>query len=238
MPTDWDLVGQANSDEPAVANAARRRLLEPYCRPAWKYLAVAMRDPDKADELVQDFAVRFMRGDFRHVARGKGELGAYIKTALGHLVVEFHERERHWRAMQDLALLAEEPAAGYREPSTDGYRNAGLGALLDLAWQALERLQNERPDQPHYMVLRLHMLLEDESYEQLAGLLSRLLERQLTANAVAIRVHEARGHFAAALWSAASQVDGDADEVRAFLQDLGVWKHLTEFGLTDTGGSA
>ena len=42
-----------------------------HCGAAYRYLLGAVHDPDAADDLCQDFAVRFLRGDFRRADPGR-----------------------------------------------------------------------------------------------------------------------------------------------------------------------
>jgi hypothetical protein len=43
-----------------------------YHRAVHRYLLGALRDEDAAEELFQEFALRFVRGDFRWADRGRG----------------------------------------------------------------------------------------------------------------------------------------------------------------------
>jgi DNA-directed RNA polymerase specialized sigma24 family protein len=49
----------------------------------------AVRNPDTAGDLAQEFALRFLRGAFRHADPGRGRFRDYMKTALIHLVNDY-----------------------------------------------------------------------------------------------------------------------------------------------------
>ena len=48
-----------------AAASARRELIQRYGGAAYRYLLGALKSPEAAEELLQDFSLRFIRGDFR-----------------------------------------------------------------------------------------------------------------------------------------------------------------------------
>src|SRR5688500_14765658 len=82
ITTLWSVVGQAHGGATAgTASAARRVLMERYRGAAYRYLLGAVRSPDAADELFQEFALRFVRGDFRRADPDRGRFRDYVKAA-------------------------------------------------------------------------------------------------------------------------------------------------------------
>ena len=65
ISTPWTLVRLAHADAEAPAAHALRLLLQRYCGAAYRYLRGALRDEDAALDLLQEFVLRFLRGDFR-----------------------------------------------------------------------------------------------------------------------------------------------------------------------------
>ena len=65
IDTLWSMVRLAHDDQPEGVRAAQEAILERYGGAARRYLAGALRDSEAADEVFQDFALRFVRGDFR-----------------------------------------------------------------------------------------------------------------------------------------------------------------------------
>src|SRR5688572_23249466 len=134
IATRWTVVFQAHGQAATQAEAARHRLMLRYSGAAYRYLLGAVRDPDVAADLAQEFAVRFLRGDFRRADPGRGRFRDYVKRALVHLVTD-HHRARHAGPAQ-MAADAPEPAdtLGPDEPDfAGGWRQE----VLDQTWKAL-----------------------------------------------------------------------------------------------------
>src|SRR5262249_5868834 len=53
-----------------------------------------VRDPNTAEELAQEFALRFLRGDFRRASPQKGRFRNYLRTVLVHLVDDHHNERK------------------------------------------------------------------------------------------------------------------------------------------------
>ena len=68
MSTQWTMVFQAHSGDPDEAHIAASRLMCRYAGAVHRYLLKALKDPDAADELDQEFALRFLRGRFQAIA--------------------------------------------------------------------------------------------------------------------------------------------------------------------------
>ena len=104
MSTQWTLLAQAHAGTGNEAAEAQRRLMQRYCGAAYRYLLGAVKDADVAMDLCQDFAVRFLRGDFRRAAADRGRFRDYVKTSLRHMVTDFQRTrpgQRIWLAGSD-----------------------------------------------------------------------------------------------------------------------------------------
>ena len=76
-----------------------------YHRAVCEYLRRCVRDADGADELAQEFWLKFLRGAFDNAAPEKGSFRKYLRTALSHLATRA-------RAVRPAAPLpADAPAA-------------------------------------------------------------------------------------------------------------------------------
>ena len=80
IETQWTAVLRAHGPATDSARDVRDRLMLHYSGAAYRYLLGAVRDPDTAADLCQEFAVRFLRGDFRRAAP-KPESETYTVTA-------------------------------------------------------------------------------------------------------------------------------------------------------------
>src|SRR5689334_39542 len=92
--TMWTMVRQAHDQGSGTADSAQRILMDRYCAAVHRYLLGAIRDEEAADELFQEFALRFLRGDFRRTEAGKGRFRDYVRTVLIHLVNDHHRARR------------------------------------------------------------------------------------------------------------------------------------------------
>src|SRR5262245_49194788 len=113
ISTLWTLLQQAHAGPADAATSAQRLLMQRYLGSVYHYLLGALRDEAAAEELLQEFAARFLRGDFRRADPQRGRFRDYVKTALIHLVDDYHraERARPRPLPSDLAGPAQ-PAAG------------------------------------------------------------------------------------------------------------------------------
>ena len=99
ISTRWSVVFQAHAGPVDTAQAALRLLMQRYSGAVYRYLLGAVHDPDAAADLAQEFALRFLRGDFRRADPQRGRFRDYLKTALMNLVTDYY-RERQARPRQ------------------------------------------------------------------------------------------------------------------------------------------
>src|SRR5262245_9673578 len=94
ITTHWTLLAGAHSGGEEAAATARRELLRRYGGAAYRYLLGALRDRDAAEELSQEFALRFIRGDFRRADPARGHFRHFVKAALCNLIIDYRKRQR------------------------------------------------------------------------------------------------------------------------------------------------
>src|SRR5438874_6628061 len=82
IATRWTLLLQAHGVEEDARTAALAQLLPRYVAPAYYYLLCRVRDEGLAEELCQEFALRFLRGRFRHADPLRGRFRDYLRVAL------------------------------------------------------------------------------------------------------------------------------------------------------------
>ena len=108
ISTLWSVVCRAQGGAPQEAAEANRVLLERYGAAARRYLLGAVRDPEAADDLFQEFSLRLLRGDLSRADPGRGRFRHFVKGVLSHLIAD-HYRGRG--RTHQLAEGAPEPAA-------------------------------------------------------------------------------------------------------------------------------
>jgi RNA polymerase sigma-70 factor (ECF subfamily) len=196
ISTQWSMLRQAHRGPEDAAAVARQELMERYCGAVYRYLLSAVRDAHMAEDLAQEFALRFIRGRFRQADPGRGRFRDYVKTSLFHLVDDYRRQER--KQPRPVALgPGIEPAAQSRVPLDidQAFLDSWRAELLSRAWQALAALQ-QKTGQPFHEVLQLHVQHPDLKSPRMAQELTTRLQRPFTANSVRQTVHRAREKFA------------------------------------------
>src|SRR5947199_4759448 len=94
ISTVWADLYQAHGGEGGAVNPAFQRLLLRYSPAVYRYLLAAVRDPEAADELFQEFALRLVRGAFQRADPQRGRFRDFLKTALIHLVTDHLKGKR------------------------------------------------------------------------------------------------------------------------------------------------
>jgi RNA polymerase sigma-70 factor (ECF subfamily) len=218
ITTLWTVVRQAHAGDAGV-NQAQRLLLERYCGAVYRYLLASVRDRDVADELFQEFALRFVRGDFRNASPERGRFRDFVKTAVFHLIVDWQNR----RAKQRPVQLQEVPEVADQGtvPSEREFIESWRSEILSRTWQALEA-DSRASDQAYYRVLRFRADHPDQPSADLATQLSAEMGRAVTADWVRQTLRRARDRFADLLLDelAASLEDATPDRLEQELIDL------------------
>lgn len=174
ISTMWTALVRAHGGGPDADHQLLARLIERYQGAAYRYLTAATGDPDVAAELFQEFAVRFLRGDFRRASPDRGRFRDYLRTTLINLV---RRRPGVARPGPALAIEPDQLPADTEHPA-DGGDEAFLAhwrqSLLETAWKGLEEAERAGGP-PYFTVLRLRADRPDApSGELAAGLTERL----------------------------------------------------------------
>jgi RNA polymerase sigma-70 factor (ECF subfamily) len=222
ISTRWTLVFQAHQGQKSLVADAQQALMERYGGAVYRYLLGALRDPDAADEVAQEFALRFVRGDFHRAHPERGRFRDFVKTAVYHLIVDYQrQRQKQPHSLPcDSAFL----------PSTDSdvaeadrvFTERWREELLDRAWEALAAQQRES-GQRYYEVLRWRSEHPGTPAVRLAEELSARGE-PVTEVGVRQTLHRAREKFADLLLQevARSLETDDPDRLEQELIDLGL----------------
>jgi RNA polymerase sigma-70 factor (ECF subfamily) len=224
--TLWTLVSRANRREGTLVHDAQGRLLEQYGSAIRRYLIGALRDPEAADELYQEFAYRFLHGDLKGADAGRGRFRDFVKGVLFNLIAGYHKRKQRqpvqWSpgqpepAQEPLSIAAEDEAflASWRDE------------LLERSWAALARFEQEH-GQPYHTVLRFRAEHPDMPSPRLAEELGPILGKPVTAAWVRKVLERARKHFAGLLLDEIRQaLEEPTDErLEQELIDLGLFEY-------------
>jgi RNA polymerase sigma-70 factor (ECF subfamily) len=207
--TLWTIVNRAGGQDNQEVTAARQGLLQRYGGAVRRYLLGALRDAEAADELTQEFALRFLDGKYKGADRERGRFRNFIKGVLAHLIAD------HFRRLQSrprAAPLDSENVADTGHDPADAdpqFVESWRQALLGRAWQALAELEAET-GQPFHTVLRMRADQPELRSNQMADLASAKLGKPVSADSFRQTLHRARDRFAALLLDEVAQTLGDS----------------------------
>jgi RNA polymerase sigma-70 factor (ECF subfamily) len=193
--TMWTMLHQAHQGAPDEAAAARQLLMQRYCGAVYRYLLGAVRDPSAAEDLTQEFALRFIQGRFRQADPAHGRFRNYVKTALFHLVDDW--RRSQGKGPRSVPLAGDEPVQAPDEGAAaeQAFRDSWRQELLSRAWKGLLHAQEET-GQPYHDVLRFRVDHPDMPSPQMAEQLTAQLGKPFSAAGVRQLLHRARERFA------------------------------------------
>ena len=222
IQTAWSMVHRAHGDHTAV-QGAQQTLLDRYGGAVRRYALAALRDEDAAAEVFQEFALRFVRGDFGQVNPERGRFRAFVKTVVYRLIVDYQRRQKkRLREVPMHSNLAEPALDGDGSPPDDAaFRASWRDELLARCWQKLADNENQT-GKPHHSVLRYRVDHPDLHSPELAAGISEKLGKPINAGAVRVLLHRAREAFAELLLDEVveSLADGSLDEAEEELIEL------------------
>jgi len=222
LETAWSMVRRAHGDHTSV-KSAQQVLLARYGGAVRRYALAALRDEDVAEDVFQEFALKFVRGDFGNADPQVGRFRAFVKTIVYRLVVD-HQRRRKQRLREGpMNSNVAEPAADNDAIQQDDaiFRTSWRDELLARCWEKLAH-EEERTGKPHHTVLRFRVDHADLHSPELAAGLSEKLGRSINAGAVRVLLHRAREAFADLLLDEVieSLTDGSLAEAEEELIEL------------------
>lgn len=142
IATNWDELFSAHASNGSGESQLLARILQRYCGAVWSYLASIVKDENVADDLTQEFAVRFLRGDFNKLNPNKGRFRDFLKVVLRNMVVDHFRRQKHSVEL-DLNTLGDSQdsiADQYDQLFIEHWRED----LLRRTWQTFESASSGR----------------------------------------------------------------------------------------------
>ncbi|MBO0698600.1 MAG: sigma-70 family RNA polymerase sigma factor [Zavarzinella sp.] len=222
VQTLWSQLRLAHDDGSDARQAAREALLRRYAGAVRRYLIAVVRDREAADDLAQEFALRFLRGDFRNADPGRGRFRDYVKVAVLNLVNDHHRRQK----ARPVPVPPEDLNRADSADSDDGvFRECWGDELLGRAWKALAAVERET-GRPLHTVLKLRATHPKASSTELAAQVGARLGKAVTPAGVRQTLHRAREKFAELL------LDAVADTLDTATRDR-LGEELEELGLLD-----
>lgn len=224
IQTNWSQLFAATRPSGEATTEAQRQLLLNYSGAVFRYLVGTVRNEDTASDLAQDFAVRFLRGDFRSVTPEKGRFRDFLKRTLSNLV---NDHFRKHKTEQNRLQTAAKNETLISETTADTFDQDWVIEILRRTWEALKQHQQHNST-AYYAVLRARAESPEMNSRELCEVLSVELPQQ-TVNEAWVRqnVSRARKVFATLLRAevAATLKDGRPEIVDEELVALGLLKY-------------
>jgi RNA polymerase sigma-70 factor (ECF subfamily) len=201
-----------------------RELVLRYYGAVYRYILGMVRDPEVAMELTQEFATRFLRGDFKKANPEKGRFRDFLKVSLRNLVMDHYRKQKVAREKGPVRL-PEDSA----EPGDDSEQKANDEAfvasfreeVLARTWEALAEVERSS-SKPFHTVLRFKIQHPQMPGAEMAEVLSRQLGKAISDAAMRQTLHRARSQFADLLLDEVSRtlVTQDAEALTLELVEL------------------
>ena len=77
IETLWSVVCEAHDGDVGRRRPAQEVLMQRYGPAIKQYLLASLQDAEHAEEVFQEFALKFIKGDLKHVCPEKGKFRAY-----------------------------------------------------------------------------------------------------------------------------------------------------------------
>jgi RNA polymerase sigma-70 factor (ECF subfamily) len=199
----------------------RAELVQRYSGAVYRYLLGAVRNPDVADELCQDFAVKFLEGQFHCADPQRGRFRDYVKTVLINLVRQYQAAcGKQPRPLPE--QLAQDGKVSLGEDSERDFLRAWREQMLERTWDALRSARAT-----YHTVLRLRVDEPDLTSREIAERISN--ERSLPMTSASVRKTLQRAHtkFADLLIDeiAHSLDDPDLQQLQLELEELDLLRY-------------
>ena len=230
IETLWSVVRRAHEPENRLAISAQQQLLEIYGGAIKRYLYASLRDTDVADDLFQDFAIKFVKGDFRNADPDRGRFRFYVKRSI-HNLIQQHLRKSAKHNAKELVL---DPIAAESETQEQAEDKLFLSSwredVLDKTWQALA-MHEQRTGVTYYSVLKMRVDNPMLSSDEFASRLAEDLGKPMNSGTARVNLHRAREKFAKLMLEtiAASIEEPTRDAIESELIELGLIDYCREF---------
>ena len=196
ISTIWSKVLKANRGGVEGDADALEEMIHRYHGAVYRYFLGAVRNDDTADELFQEFALRFARGGFRNANPGKGRFRDFLRTVLINLIHDYGRAKK--RRMDSLSPDGPEPADSSDDLALeDSFVVSWREELLDRAWRRLAELEAHE-GQPYHTVLQFRAANPEARSGEIATAMTEQLQPANPFTDVGIRklLQRAREQFA------------------------------------------
>ena len=227
ISTNWDELIAAHDERypDQEASELRGQILRQYSKCVYKYILGATRSHHAAEDLTQEFSLRFVRGDFKNASPNRGRFRDYLKVSLRNLVNDFFRTNI---AESELIGLPKIEERALRIQSLDAdFVEQWRQQVLSITWNALKEFEYGKNSQ-YYSILYLRTEHPTSSSEELAVLFEQETGNEVTANWVRQTLRRARLKFAELLTNEIARTlkSSSKSDINDELAELGLKKYV------------
>ena len=226
ISTNWEELIAAHDDDQFDHAGARLRgeILRRYANCVFQYILGATKNHHAAEDLTQEFALRFVRGDFRNVNQHQGRFRDYLKASLRNLVTDFFRSRTKDECME---ILDSQARSITFESLESTFAEQWRQRLLGITWSGLQEFELAKQNQ-YYSILHLRTEHPNSTSTDLAEFFFEQKGRKVTAEWVRQTLHRSRSKFAEILIEEVRKTlnSNSRQEIREELADLGLMKYI------------
>lgn len=218
LTTRWSLILAAGAEDTAEARLALGALFETYWYPVYVYIRRRTSDPDRAQDLAQDFFVRLLEKEFFSQAQPeRGRFRSFLLASARHFLINEYHRESAQKRGGGKALLSLDFKVAERRFALEPVDRRSPESLFERQWAltlvetTLKRLEDE-----------LRRFGNQERFERLKGFLTETSpdryadaakDLEISEGAVKVAVHRLRRRFASLLREAVTETLESPEDV-------------------------
>jgi len=217
--TSWSLILAAASDPTTEAKQALATLCQTYWNPVYAFIRRRGQDPDKAQDLTQEFFARLIEKNYLEDAdRQRGRFRSFLLTSVKHFLANEWDKERALKrggGQMPISIDATEAERWYVPAVID---DVTPETLFDRRWalalldRVITRLRAEyvsagKGEQFATLEVFLNHDSDDTRYEQVAG------QMGISAGALRMSVHRMRRKYRALLRAEISETVSTPEEI-------------------------
>ena len=229
VTTQWTEIFAAHglAENEQLISAAQQNVLCKYSSCVYRYLMGATRCADAAEELAQEFAFRFVRGDLGKAEPTKGRFRDYLRMVLRNLVNDHFRRaaKPSHEKMLDIAEHIRQHSVDPFDELEERFAREWRDKMIESTWTVLAE-DSSRRDNYFYTVLRFRAEHPHLNSMKIAERLSERLQKPLTADWVRQKIHRARQRFSELLIAEVKKTIRPADDRQQLLDELAELKLL------------
>ncbi len=215
IPTSWTTINSAHTPGPS-GQAAMNDLVGRYHDAVERYLRLKLRDPNLADEVLQEFWTKLLTHKLAGADSSKGRFRDYLRTVLHRLIID-HFRSRKLQSLPPGDLL--DPSS----PDAD-YDRVWREAIIKRVWARLETFEVNTPKNRYATVLHLRVSNPDASIDELAQKLGSQTGARVTPEAFRKTLQRGRAKFLELLVQELRETihPAEPEDIEAEIYDLGL----------------